>query len=194
MSHHDEASWGPHDELGLMIGEKPYVKPPLGLSRRIMSGISPKHPGWLRKLYMRMTTPMTFSLSPLTASVAAAFLILSGGYMYNAIIHGHLRSPTTRQVSGHVPVVFRYQVPEARSVSVIGTFNHWDSKGYEMVQGPETGSWTIRVDLPPGKHDYVFLVNGKEIAPDPHADISKADDYGHRNSILFIKGNNGQKM
>jgi len=194
MSHHDESDWGPRDLLGLMIERKPYIEPDPGLSKKIMGGLSPKRSGWLRKITLRMTTPMTLSVSPLTASMAAVFLIFSGGFFYNLTLHDQSPSFPTTQVNGHVPVIFRLKDPEARSVSVIGTFNHWDPKGYEMVQDPESGNWTISVDLSPGKHDYVFLVNGKEITPDPHAAISKMDDYGHRNSILLIKGKNGQTI
>lgn len=194
MAHHDESDWGPHDELGLMIEKKPYVEPDPGLSQRIMSNLRPKRPGWLKSVYLRLTTPFTLSMSPLTASVAAAFMIISGGFFFKAMTPDDSVSLTSRQMSSHVPVVFRFQAPQASSVSVIGTFNHWNPKGYEMSRDPETGNWSIGIDLSPGKHDYVFLVNGKEIAPDPQADVSKADDYGHRNSTVFVKGHNGQEI
>lgn len=194
MAYHDESDWGPRDELGLMIEKKPYVEPDPGLSQRIMSGLRPKRQGWLRKFYIRLTTPFTLSVSPLTASVAAAVMIISGGIFFKAMTPDHSPALISGQLSSHVPVVFRLQAPQARSVSVIGSFNHWNPKGYEMSQDPETGNWSIGVDLSPGKHDYVFLVNGKEITPDPQADISKADDYGHRNSTLFVKGHNGQEI
>jgi Glycogen recognition site of AMP-activated protein kinase len=194
MIHHDESEWGPRDELGRMIAQQPYMEPGSGLVQRIMSDLRPKRQGWLKSAFTRITTPIPLSISPLTASAAVAVLILSGGFFFKATNHEQPPSFTQKALNGHVPVVFRFQAPEARSVSVIGTFNHWDPKGYEMVQDPETGNWSIGVELSPGKHDYVFLVNGKEIAPDPHADISKADDYGHRNSIRFVKGRNGQKI
>ena len=194
MNQHDKFDFGPHDELGRMIGNKPYVEPDPALTQRIMDGLRPKRHGWFKVLAARLTTPMSVSFSPLTASLAVVCLILSGSLLFNARFHNQPTALSTGRPTNSVPVVFRFQAADARSVAVMGSFNRWDPKGYEMMQDPETGNWKLRVELSPGKHDYVFLVDGKTIAPDPQADISKADDFGHKNSILFVKGNNGHRI
>jgi len=194
MNQHDEFDFGPHDELGRMIENKAYAEPNPALTQRIMDGLRPKRLGWFKILAARLTIPMTISFSPLTASLVAVCLILSGSLFLNTWSHRQQPTMSTEQLASRIPVVFRFQAADARSVAVMGSFNHWDPKGYEMMQDPETGNWMLQVELSPGKHDYVFLVDGKTIAPDPQADISKADDYGHRNSILFVKGNNGHRI
>ena len=195
MSNKDDFDWGAQDELGKMIGLKPYTEPDPALTSRIMGGLRPKHRGWFKTFYMHMITPMRLSLSPMMASVAAAFLILFGGLLFNAgIFHKASDAPAILQANSQVPVVFRFRAAEAQSVSVIGSFNRWNPKSHEMVLDPESGDWTIRINLSPGKHDYVFLVDGEQITSDPHADIYKEDEYGHQNSILFVKGPNGQKI
>lgn len=194
MNQHDKFDFGPHDELGRMIGDKAYVEPDPALTQRIMDGLRPKRRGWFKVLAARLTTPMTVSFSPLTASLAVVCLILSGSLLFNARFHSQPTAISTGRPTNSVPVVFRLQAADARSVAVMGSFNRWDPNGYEMMQDPETKKWKLRVELPPGKHDYVFLVDGKTIVPDPQADISKADDFGHKNSILFVKGNNGHRI
>lgn len=194
MNQHEEFDWGTHDELGLMIERKRYIEPDAGLTQRIMDGLRPKRRGWIRTMADRMTAPMTVSFSPLTASLAIVCLILSGSLLFNMRFHNQPIAISTGIPTNSVPVVFRLQASDAQSVSVMGSFNHWDPKGYEMIQDPVTGDWTIRLELAPGKHDYVFLVNGETITPDPHADISKPDDYGHQNSIVFVKGHNGHQI
>lgn len=194
MNQHDEFDFGPRDDLGRMIGSKAYVEPSPALTQRIMDRLRPKRLGWFRVLAARLTTPMTISFSPLTASLALVCLILSGSLLLNMQFRNQPTAISTGVPTNSVPVVFRFQAADARSVAVMGSFNRWDPQGYEMMQDPETGDWNLRVDLAPGKHDYVFLVDGKTIVPDPQADISKADDYGHKNSIIFIKGNNGHRI
>ena len=194
MNQHDEFDFGPHDELGRMIENKAYVEPSPALTQRIMDGLRPKRLGWIRVLAARLTTPMTVSFSPLTATLAAVCLILSGSLLFNMRIHNQPTAISTGLPTNSVPVMFRLQASDAQSVAVMGSFNHWDPKGYEMIQDSVTGDWTIRLELAPGKHDYVFLVNGETITPDPHADISKPDDYGHQNSVVFVKGHNGHQI
>lgn len=195
MSHKDEFDWGARDELGKMIGLKAYTDPDPALTRRIMSGLRPKHRGWFKTFWLQMITPKRLSLSPMMASVAAAFLILSGGLLFNAGIFDQASdAPAILPANSQIPVVFRFRAAEAQSVSVMGSFNHWNPKGHQMLLDPESGDWTIRVNLSPGKYDYVFLVDGEQITSDPHADIFKADEYGHQNSILFVKGPNGQQI
>ena len=195
MSNKDDFDWGARDELGKMIGLKAYSDPDPALTGRIMGGLRPKHRGWFKTFCMHMFTPRRLSLSPVMASAAAVFLILSGGLLFNTGIFDQAAdAPVIVPATHQVPVVFRLRAADAQSVAVIGSFNRWNPKGHEMVLDPETGDWTIRVNLSPGKHDYVFLVDGQQITSDPNADICKADEYGHQNSILFVKGPNGQKI
>ena len=64
-------------------------------------------------------------------------------------------------------VDFFCRAPQAGSVSLIGDFNNWDPKVHPMQRMPD-GAWFIRIELPHGHHQYLFLVDGKP-ALDPNA-------------------------
>ena len=64
-------------------------------------------------------------------------------------------------------VNFFCHAPQAKSVSLIGDFNGWQPNGHLMNRMPD-GGWTIRVELPHGHHQYLFLVDGKPTL-DPNA-------------------------
>jgi 1,4-alpha-glucan branching enzyme len=64
-------------------------------------------------------------------------------------------------------VDFFCRAPEAKSVALIGDFNGWQPNGHPMRRLPD-GGWTIRLELPHGHHQYLFLVDGKPTL-DPNA-------------------------
>ena len=46
---------------------------------------------------------------------------------------------------------------DARAVALAGSFNGWDSQ--HVLFGRENGNWICRVDLPPGKYLYQFVID-----------------------------------
>ncbi|MCJ1307526.1 hypothetical protein MMC25_001172 [Agyrium rufum] len=58
-----------------------------------------------------------------------------------------------------VPTVFKWEEGGER-VYVTGTFTEWTKK-YRMMKNPETGIFTVTIDLPPGTHHARFLVDGE---------------------------------
>src|ERR1017187_8469918 len=56
--------------------------------------------------------------------------------------------------------IFRYAAPAATSVLLVGEFTDWQQKALVMEKG-EDGVWTAELKLPPGKHSYLFIVDGK---------------------------------
>ncbi len=184
----------PEDTLGDGICQIPYDTPSPGLTRRIMSDIETRRARGIRRLLMRVRSPVTVSLSPLLAGALVLVIFAAGGLVYRQIA-GVLDPASSTALNGQgVPVVFHLKDPSATTVSVMGSFNQWDPKGYEMTRDPETGSWTLKVRLDPGKHEYVFWVDNQRAASDPNADLIHEDDFGNRNSVLFVKGNHGQSI
>jgi 1,4-alpha-glucan branching enzyme len=55
---------------------------------------------------------------------------------------------------------FRYNAPAATSVLLVGDFTDWQQKAIPMEKGPD-GVWTTSLKLPPGKHSYLFIVDGQ---------------------------------
>lgn len=50
--------------------------------------------------------------------------------------------------------------PEARAVSVAGAFNDWDAAATPLARDAD-GNWSVLLDLPPGRHEFKFLVDGQ---------------------------------
>lgn len=80
---------------------------------------------------------------------------------------------------------FVYTLPEvAERVGVAGTFNQWNPSVNPMAS--EDGkTWRARINLPIGRHQYKFVVNGTRWDVDPNAP-SEVDGAGNRNSILVL--------
>jgi 1,4-alpha-glucan branching enzyme len=65
--------------------------------------------------------------------------------------------------TGLYPVTFRYDGPDASSVSVVGSFNHWDPAAHCLTL--RNGEWRTTVFLPAGAYPYAFVVNDR-LVPD----------------------------
>ena len=78
---------------------------------------------------------------------------------------------------------FRYKAPNASTVDLMCEFNGW--KAVPMTKDDD-GVWTVKVDLPTGKHAYKFLVDGKDWVMDPENSEKKTVD-GAENSAVEIK-------
>lgn len=57
--------------------------------------------------------------------------------------------------------------PEAKSVDVKGDFSHWDPIPLKEVKD---GIWVVKLDLPPGRYAYAFIVDEEKLVLDPRAE------------------------
>jgi hypothetical protein len=82
-----------------------------------------------------------------------------GGLNATRVVPGECPAPPT------VPVTFRY-VPApgetVTSVNVAGDFDGWNpgDPATAMTYDPATGEWSVTIDLPPGPHQYKYVING----------------------------------
>ena len=194
MNKHDIKSWGPDDELGAMISKVPYPEPSPNLVGRIMATLKPIKPSIRRRLLAWLREPMTFTMSRALTALAALLVLLPAGYAGYHFFQNPVEDPGVNAHAVMFPVVFSYKGQDVQSVAVMGSFNHWNPKSHELVWNPDIGQWVLKVELPPGKHDYVFLVNGKKVFQDPQADLIQKDEFGNRSSVLFVKGQNGVQI
>jgi 1,4-alpha-glucan branching enzyme len=92
------------------------------------------------------------------------------------------RSAETSKVTFH----FELHAPGADHVELLGTFNHWKS-GDIVLNGPDaSGHWTAEVALPVGRHEYIFLVDGKRWVADPKAATHRPDGFGRVNTVIKV--------
>ena len=59
------------------------------------------------------------------------------------------------------PAEFSCHAPKAKAVFVAGTFNDWKADATPLQPHPANGTWTGTLPLPPGRHEYKFVVDGK---------------------------------
>ncbi len=75
-----------------------------------------------------------------------------------------------------IPVTLRLLAPQAKSVSVVGSFD--DGKPHPMKQSID-GYWHVNLDLKRGRYEYHYLVDGvptldpKSFGVVPHPDGTK---------------------
>jgi hypothetical protein len=78
--------------------------------------------------------------------------------------------------------------PVAERVALVGSFNLWSEDANPLVWNAEGGVWTASVRLPPGVHEYAYVVDGDRWTADPLA-TSMADPLGIETSILRLHAN-----
>lgn len=57
-------------------------------------------------------------------------------------------------------VEFQLFLPDAREVFLLGDFNGWSPRSHPMVH-TDDGSWSIRLKLPNGTHQFRYLADGE---------------------------------
>jgi hypothetical protein len=57
-------------------------------------------------------------------------------------------------------VLFSIMAPTASRVELVGTFNEWNPKKSLLLKRNASGVWYIVADLPPGSHQYKYLIDG----------------------------------
>jgi len=92
--------------------------------------------------------------------------------------HNHDNAPSAPLV----PVRFEFNHPTATTVSVAGTFNHWQPEA-KTLHSSGAGNWWKETNLAPGTYEYCLVVDGQWM-PDPRARESVPNPFGGRNSIF----------
>jgi len=58
-------------------------------------------------------------------------------------------------------IIFEAAAAPGSEVFWAGRFSSGDPKQYQMYANPDTGVYQIALALPPGRHEYKFVVNGE---------------------------------
>ena len=107
----------------------------------------------------------------------AAALRVNGGLLQGIPISPHMAPKET---------TFYYYDPTAQEVTLVGSFNDWQSKECEMVQ-IRPGLWEGALDNPGrGTHRYKFLINRSRWINDPENPLRIEDGFGGFNSLITI--------
>lgn len=153
---------------------------PAGLENRIVRSLPEgRRAGrWSRAANWALR-PRVIRISPLAGLAAAAALALlivrpwSGG------------EPLTPPPERTIFVQFMLEAPGASSVAVAGDFNGW-SPALVLTDPDGDGTWTGRLPLEPGVHEYMFVIDGSQWITDPEAERYTDDGFGNRNAVLVV--------
>jgi hypothetical protein len=178
--------------LAEMLKNLPDHKPPRDLAEAVVDAIAPKILPLWRRVFLWLATPRLVTITPFRAAA-----VLTGAVLVVILATlPTLLGPKTAEIpSGGeqalVAVTFSFNHPQARSISLIGSFNQWNPAGFEMQPQADGHRWVLELRLPPGRHTYAFLIDGRVAVADPNSTFAESDGFGSKNSILFIKNGNG---
>ncbi len=149
------------------------VRAPGDFVARVMAALPPEPDrGWADRL-RRLWPGRGRWLAPAVAGALALWVLAVG-------------IPRLQSGPERVPVTFEIHAPEARRVELVGSFNDW-RPGEIVLKGPDaTGHWKVTVRLPPGRYEYLFLVDGRQWVVDPDALALRPDGFGRENAVIEL--------
>jgi hypothetical protein len=195
----DDLDFDPTLEEIVMVARRPVALDPAAKRRLLMAVRAEARPSRHLRRWAWLTDVQPLRLSPVAAAALAAGLVGIG-----VLVGRDLRSPQLGGVADSrnegivVPtpggdsardgVKFVLVAPQAARVSLVGDFNRWDPAATPMQRTPTGGTWSVVVPLSAGRHEYAFVVDGKQWVPDPSAPLAPVDGFGTPNSVVLVRG------
>ncbi len=76
------------------------------------------------------------------------------------------------------------EAPDAKAVLVTGSFCDWETGAWPLKFG-RRGIWKTALDLPPGRYEYRFLIDGIW-CDDPNCTERVPNPFGSQNCVLHV--------
>ncbi len=148
---------------------------PAGFANRVMARIADRPS---RAETASRTVFFRHWMVPAAAGAAAAVLVMLG---LRAV-----QGPSAVPRAEAADVQFVFYAPGAQQVELVGDFTDWQA-GRILLEGPDAaGRWTARVALSEGRHEYIFLVDGRSWHTDPLAKVRRPDGFGNLNAVMNL--------
>jgi hypothetical protein len=167
------------------------VAPPPALVARVMTRVTePPAPSfwqWLRRPFRIEIRLSPLGLLALGVALAIGMALFVAPRQRPFIASALHVGAASGEAAGdhHVVVRFALEARGANRVAVAGSFNDWNPEGLPMEDVNRDGVFVTTVALPPGIHEYMFVVDG-EWVPDPAASERRPDGFGRQNSLLRL--------
>lgn len=114
------------------------------------------------------------------------FLPALAGACATLALIGLTSMPLRSVTDGRMTVRFELHAPDAGRVELVGDFTAWQP-GRIRLEGPDaSGHWTADIRLPEGRHEYIFLVDGRQWVADPAAAVHRPDGFGRENAVVDL--------
>lgn len=90
--------------------------------------------------------------------------------------------------------LFTYKAsPSDKQINLFGQFNSWNRQNLPMTDENGDGVYEIEIPLDPGRYEYKFFVDGKELI-DPENPIKVPNGLGDFNSVKIIEEPESEKI
>lgn len=129
---------------------------------------------------VRRTFTLLRPVNIAVAALAATVIVLSSPLFLE---QGQDRQEVKHQ--GVIPYRFVIYEPEVGQVEIAGSFTGW--KKIPLEPKNRSGYWEVTIDLPPGEHNFSYILNGSKKISDPTVLAREPDDFGGENSILYAE-------
>lgn len=80
---------------------------------------------------------------------------------------------------------FKFFAPQAKKVTLAGSFNNWNTKELSAKKDSK-GNWATKVSLKPGRYEYKFLADGTWLN-DPRCNSCVVNSFGTHNCVIEVK-------
>jgi hypothetical protein len=193
----DELGYDPMIEQVVAVARRPVSMDPAAKARLLMSVRAELRAARHRPRWAWLTDARSLRVSPIGGTALAAGLVgigvLLGLDFASPRVQDEVRPgadvlalPTRDTLRDGVKFVL--VAPQAARVSLVGDFNRWDPAATPMERTPTGGTWSVVVPLSAGRHEYAFVVDGKQWLPDPSAPLAPVDGLGAPNSVVLVRG------
>ena len=87
-------------------------------------------------------------------------------------------------------VLFVQPIEIGRQIAIAGDFNGWSTRSNRMTADPRLGVHQACIHLPPGRHRYRLVIDGRWTA-DPHNQLIEPNEFGETNSVVVVQAPRG---
>jgi len=192
-----------------LIKSLPEVSTPPDFTQNIMAKISREETqiqsSWMGRLKKQVSIPsLSFPSLPMSfprkwesifsfriagaAAITAVFIFLAFTFLFN--FPGLPGQPSQKEAAAHqVEVTFTISGIKANKVAVAGDFNSWNTSANQLEDPDGDGIWTGKMQLEPGRYEYMLVIDNAKWVTDPNAKVYADDSFGSKNAVLFINNN-----
>jgi hypothetical protein len=177
-----------------LIKSLPEVSTPPDFTQNIMAKISQEkihiQSSWMDRLKKQVTIPQFSFRFAGAAAITAIFIFLAFTFLFN--FSGLPGQPDQKEaVAQQVEVTFTISGINANQIAVAGDFNGWNTSANQLEDPDGDGIWTGKMQLEPGRYEYMLVVDDGKWVTDPNAKVYADDGFGSKNAVLFINNNSG---
>ena len=168
------------------------VSTPSNFTENLMAKISREEiriqSTWMDRLKKQVTIPQFSFRFAGAAAITALFIFLAFTFLFN--FSGLPGQPNQNEaVAQQVEITFTISGIKANQIAVAGDFNGWNTNANQLEDPDGDGIWTGKMQLEPGRYEYMLVVDDANWVTDPNAKVYANDGFGGKNAVLFINNN-----